>query len=189
MKKSIFLFIVFLMVGNLAKAQKYFTRTGSISFYSDAPLEKIEAHNRQATSVLDTETGRMEFAVLIKAFQFEKALMQEHFNENYMESSKYPKGSFKGVIKNINEVDFSKDGKYPVQIEGALNIHGVSKNIEPTGIITVENGKVKGHAIFEIEVADYKIQIPKVVRENIAKIVKVTVDINYEPLNKKVAKK
>ena len=80
--------------------QKYFTKDGKVSFYSDALMEKIEAHNTKAASVIDAENGQMEFAVLIKAFQFEKALMQEHFNENYMESSTYPKASFKGKIED-----------------------------------------------------------------------------------------
>ena len=92
-KNLFFLLLATLFCLNLS-AQKFFTREGKISFYSDAPMEKIEAHNQQATSVIDIESGRMEFAVLIKAFQFEKALMQEHFNENYMESSKYPKATF-----------------------------------------------------------------------------------------------
>ena len=188
MKKTFFLCLALIFVVNLAKAQKYFTRTGNISFYSDAPLEKIEAHNRKATSVLDFENGRMQFAVLIKAFQFEKALMQEHFNENYMESSKFPKSTFKGQIRNITEVDINKNGTYEVKVDGELTIHGVKQNISIDGSIEVNGKSIIGKSSFEVAVADYQIQIPKVVRENIAKTVKITVDLNFERLNKTVAK-
>lgn len=172
------------MVGSSVSAQKYFTRNGKISFYSDAPIEKIEAHNIQSTSVLDAATGRMEFAVLIKAFQFEKALMQEHFNENYMESSQFPKATFKGEIKDPAQVDFEKDGEYQVIVTGDMTIHGVTKPIEAPGLIKVEGEKITATSEFELIVADYEIKIPAVVRDNIAKTVKVSVELDYQPLKK-----
>lgn len=185
MKKNLFfLLLTFLFVSQLP-AQKYFTREGKISFYSEAPLEKIEAHNHQATSVMDAETGQMEFAVLIKAFQFEKALMQEHFNENYMESSKYPKAIFKGKIANMNEVNLGTDGTYPVTVKGDLTIHGETNPVEAKGEVIVKNGVISANSTFEVAVADYKIEIPKVVRDNIAKIVEIRVDIaQFEELKK-----
>ncbi len=164
------------------QAQKYFTREGKISFFSDAPLEKIEAHNQQATAVADFTSGAMEFAVLIKAFQFEKALMQEHFNENYMESTKYPKATFKGQIADAAKVNLSKDGTYPVKVKGMLTIKGVSKEIETDGTIVVRGGAVSASSAFKIVVADYGIAIPKVVADKIAKIVEVKVDVNLAPL-------
>ncbi len=180
--------IIFLMLlipaFTSTQAQKYFTRDGNISFFSDAPLEKIEAHNSKATSVLDVATGKMEFAVLIKAFQFEKALMQEHFNENYLESDKYPKSTFKGEITNIKSVDFSKDGEYEVNVKGELTIHGETKAIEAPGKIIVKNGNVTANSSFEVAVADFNISVPAVVRDNIAKIVRIDVSVNYEELNK-----
>src|SRR5690606_25912300 len=110
--------IVVLLIGLIApvlNAQgKYFTKEGKISFSSDAPMEKIEAHNRKANSVIDAASGKMEWSVLIKAFQFEKALMQEHFNENYMESDKFPKAVFKGVIQQHDKIDWTKDGVHNV---------------------------------------------------------------------------
>ena len=113
MKKSIFsTLVVLLFLANGLSAQKYFTRGGNVSFNSDTPLEKIEAINSNAACVLDTETGKLQFSVLIKAFTFEKALMQEHFNENYMESTKFPKSTFKGEIENFRDVDFSTAGTY-----------------------------------------------------------------------------
>ncbi len=184
MKKIIICCLFFMGVVTMVNAQKHFTREGKISFYSDAPLEKIEAHNSKATSVLDTETGRMEFAVLIKAFQFEKALMQEHFNENYMESDKYPKAVFKGEVVNMNEVDLKKDGTYPVKVKGDLTIHGETQPVEAEGTINVSDGSYSASSSFVVEVADYKIEIPSVVRDNIAKEVKIDVNIDYQPLVK-----
>ena len=83
--------------------ERFFTKTGSISFFSKTPLEDIEAHNRSVTCVLDSKTGNVQFAVLMKGFEFKKALMQEHFNEDYIESDKYPKAEFKGQIVNNSE--------------------------------------------------------------------------------------
>ncbi len=174
-----------LFLGTNLQAQKHFTRTGKITFSSEAPLEKIEASNQKATSIIDIATGKMEFAVLIKAFQFEKALMQEHFNENYMESDKYPKAIFKGTIADISAVDFSKDGNYPVKVKGKLTIHGETNEVEAEGTINVKDGKISAISTFEVAVADYKIKIPSVVKDNIAKTVQISVDMNYELFKKK----
>lgn len=179
------LITLLLVQGFLAavQAQKYYTRNGNVSFYSDAPLEDIEAHNNSAVSIWDTENGKIEFAVLIKAFQFEKALMQEHFNENYLESDQYPKGIFRGEMVDWNPAVLLKEGKHEVQVEGELTIHGVTRELATTGFITVQNGQLGTRAEFTIEVADYEIEIPAVVREKIAKEVKIVTDFSYEPLD------
>ena len=184
MKKLIFCLILTTSVLTTVQAQKYFTREGKVSFFSEAPLEKIEAHNESATSVLDAETGKMEFAVLIKAFQFEKALMQEHFNENYMESNTYPKAIFKGAIVDYNADMIQSDGEHKVKVEGDLTIHGETKAVETEAVFEIKNGKVKAGTEFEVAVADYGIKIPKVVVENIAKIVQIKVDVDYQLFNK-----
>ena len=182
--KKLSLIFIFACLTTLAFSQIYYTKSGKISFYSEAPLEKIEAHNSNATSVLNLEDGSMEFAVLIKAFQFEKALMQEHFNENYMESAKYPKAIFKGKIVNYKPIDLSKDGEYPVRVAGDLTIHGVTNPVETDAMLKVKGGKITGNAVFTVKVADYKIEIPSVVRDNIAKEVEITVDVDYQRLEK-----
>ena len=164
------------------QAQKYFTRAGEISFNSDTPMEKIEAENKTVSSVFDSESGKIQFAVLIKAFHFEKALMQEHFNENYMESSKFPKATFKGEVKNLADINLSKDGTYEAVVEGKMTIHGKTQTVETTGTFTVADGQITATSAFEIAVADYGIKIPKVVRENIAKIVVIAVNLKYELL-------
>src|SRR5688500_12642185 len=99
-------------------AQEQFTKTGHIWFYSEAPLEHIEAHNYQAGSVLNTATGEIVFKVTMTGFQFKKALMQKHFNEKYVESEKYPESIFRGKIPNLNKIDFTKDGTYSATVEG-----------------------------------------------------------------------
>lgn len=182
MKTFMLICAVMTIAGAQVFAQKYFTRDGKISFYSDAPLEKIEANNSKVSSVIDTENGDMEFAVLIKSFYFEKALMQEHFNENYLESNIYPKATFKGSILNIDEIDFATDGTYSAKVAGDLTIHGVTNPLETTGEIIVKGGIIHASSKFDVTVADYKIEIPKVVRDNIAKVVEVSVDIAYKPL-------
>ena len=167
---------------SLVFGQKYFTKTGSIHFLSEAPLEKIEASNGTAYVVFDAGTGQMEWAVLIKGFKFEKALMQEHFNENYMESNKYPKAIFKGTITNMSAVNLAKDGTYNVEASGDLTIHGVTKPIRAPGRIMVKEGAVTAESSFNITIADYKIEVPKVVRDNIAKTVLVSVSAPLQPL-------
>jgi hypothetical protein len=185
MKKAIFMMpVLLLFIVQATFSQKYFTRDGKIAFYSDAALEKIEAHNNSATSVLDMASGAMEFAVLIKGFQFEKALMQEHFNENYMESDKYPKALFKGKFDGFTAANLTKDGNYPVNVKGQLTIHGITKDVNVKGQFTVKGGALTGNASFNVLVADYGIKIPAVVKDNIAKEVRIDVNCNYQVFNK-----
>jgi polyisoprenoid-binding protein YceI len=172
----------FLMIGNIAQAQKFMTKNGNISFFSSMPMENIEAHNKQVNSAIDSKTGDFVVKVLIKSFEFEKALMQEHFNENYMESDKFPNATLSGKIKNIADVDFAKDGSYPADVEGKLTIHGVTKDVTEKGTITVKGGKVNAVSTFNVTLADYGIEIPNTVVNNISKTIQVKVDLNLEPL-------
>ncbi len=165
-------------------AQKYITKTGHIRFFSSTPMEDIEAHNRQVNAALDTETGDLVFRVLMKSFQFEKALMQEHFNENYVESNKFPNSTFKGKITNIKDVDFTKNGKYDVTIEGDLTIKDATKKITEKGTLEVNGDKVKGLSTFNVLVSDYNIKIPSTVANNIARSIRVDVDVNLEKSTK-----
>ncbi|MCB0547887.1 MAG: YceI family protein [Phaeodactylibacter sp.] len=183
-KKAIFIIFAALIMGSSLNAQKYFTREGKVSFFSDAPMEKIEARNSKATVVVDAETGKMEFAVLIKAFQFEKALMQEHFNENYMESNQYPKALFKGAVTNMDAINLGKDGEYSAKVKGELTIHGVTNEIETTGKFSVKGGNIVATSSFTVLVADYKIEIPAVVRDNIAKEVRIDIEAALQELKK-----
>jgi len=183
MKKQIAILATLLVLGLSAQAQKYFSRDVRVQFNSSTPVEKIEAVNKSGTAVIDTETGRMEWKVLIKNFIFKKALMQEHFNENYMESTKYPNAIFKGSIANLSGVKFGKDGTYKVTAEGTISIHGVDKEITVPGTLTIGGGAIKVAASFNLAPADYKIEIPSVVRDNIAKEIAVTIDASLNPLD------
>ncbi len=177
--KNIF-FIVMLLSTQLAFGQKYFSKTGKISFKSEASMEKIEAQNASASTALDINSGNLEWAVLIQGFKFDKALMQEHFNENYMESSTYPKAKFKGKIDNISAVNFLKDGVYNVTATGQLEMHGITKPVATSGVITVKGGAISAKSNFSVLLADYGITIPKLVADNISKTVDITVDVSYQ---------
>ena len=159
---------------------RYFTKTGHIDFYSHTAVEDIKADNEQVTSFLDIATGDMVFSVLNRSFQFPKPLMQEHFNENYMESEKFPKASFEGKITDLKAIDFAKPGKYPVKVAGKLTIHGVTKDIETTGNLTVDKDKITGESVFQVNPEDYGIKIPSVVRANFAESMRVAVQMNYQ---------
>lgn len=163
-------------------AQKYFSKTGKISFYSEASLEKIEAHNTSASTVIDISTGAIEWAVLIQGFKFEKSLMQEHFNENYMESAKYPKAKFKGQVDNLSAVQFAKDGTYTANVSGQLEMHGVTKPVTIPATVTVKGGVISAKAKFNVTLADYNITIPKLVADNVSKTVKIEVAADYQPM-------
>jgi hypothetical protein len=183
--KRIVLFFTFTFLFFSVNAQKFMTRNGYIGFYSHTALEDIKGDNNQVASVLDISTGEIVFQVLIKSFHFEKALMEEHFNENYMESEKFPKSTFKGKITNLTAVDFSKVGKYDVVVEGDLNIHDITNKVIVKGNLEVVTGGINANSKFNIVPEDYKITIPGVVRDNIAKNLEVTVTMKYTPVENK----
>lgn len=180
------LFIVFWIITasmSAAAQSRYMTREGKVSFYSDAPLEKIEAHNSKAAGVFETAGGNFQAIVLMKAFMFEKDLMQQHFNENYVESDKFPKATFKGVIDNLSEVDFGKDGEYDVTVSGKMEMHGVTRDVKAKGKMKVEGTTVTATSEFMIKPEDYDIRIPKLVRDKIAKEVKVVVNMRMNKIS------
>jgi polyisoprenoid-binding protein YceI len=181
-KINTILFILFLGTYTV-NAQKFMTKNGNIRFYSETPIETIEATNNQVNTALDTQTGDLVFKVLIKSFQFEKALMQEHFNENYLESDKFPNSTFQGKITNLSAIDFTKEGTYDATIEGDLTIHGVTRKISEKGTFKVMAGdKIEGDSKFNIKPADYSIKIPGAVVKNIAETIEVTVDIELSKM-------
>ncbi|MFZ1729081.1 MAG: YceI family protein [Bacteroidota bacterium] len=185
MKTIAFLALALLVYAAPAQSQdKFLCKNGHVWFYSKTPLEVIEAHNNEAASVLTPSTGDIVFQLLIKSFKFERALMEEHFNENYIESAKYPKSDFKGKIVNLQEIDFSKDGVYKTSVEGKLTIHNKTNAVKQNGTLEVKGSAIIVKAKFDVAPQDYDIEIPSAVRDKIAKTVAISVDMTYQPYKK-----
>ena len=181
---SVFLLLAVSLCAQSAQAQRFFTRDGKVRFFSEAKLENIEAVNKSGTAVFDIATGKMEWKVLIKNFLFEKALMQEHFNENYIESDKYPKAIFKGKINE--KIDFTKNGTYDISATGDFTLHGVTKARTLKGKIAVNQANLSITTDFDVALADHKIEVPQIVFVKIAQIIKVKNKYTFTPY---VAKK
>ena len=160
----------------------YTTKNGEVSFLSQAPLENIEAHNNKAGSVLKTASSEIMFFIPINQFQFAKGLMQEHFNENYMESDKYPDATFKGKINET--IDYTKDGTYQVSATGKIKIHGVEKDCTEKGVLTIKNGAITIQCEIEIKIKDFNIEIPKLVFNKISETIQVKINAVYMPYKK-----
>jgi polyisoprenoid-binding protein YceI len=183
LKRNSIVLLYFLLSASVSFAQgKFYTKTGKISFYSKAPLEEIEGKNKTVTAVLDSKSGAMQFAVQMKGFEFQKQLMQQHFNENYVESDKYPNAEFKGSITNNKEINYSKDGTYTARVKGKLTIHGVTKDVESVGTIKINGGKIDATSTFNVLTSDYNIKIPAIVKDKVSPNIKITVDCDLEPL-------
>ncbi|MDI9364158.1 MAG: YceI family protein [Flavobacterium sp.] len=176
MKQSFLLLVALLLLGSTFAQKVYATKAAQVKFFSHTPTEDISAINNQAVSKLVSNTGDLMFSVLIKGFRFENELMQEHFNgADYMNSTKFPKGEFKGKIANIATVNFAKDGIYKVTATGTLTIKGVTKNVLATGSITVAKGIVSTKSAFKINVKNYGVD-----GSDVAKNLEITVTAKYE---------
>jgi polyisoprenoid-binding protein YceI len=183
MKKLILsLFVIF---GLSANAQMYKTKKegSSIHFLSKSPLEDIEATNKGPIAAYKPETSDIQFGVIMTQFKFKAALMEEHFNENYVESEKYPQAVFKGKVNE--KVDLTKDGENKVSVTGKMTLHGVTKDVTTEGTITKKGDDIILHSAFKIKVADYNIKVPSLYVQNIAEVVDVTVHAVMEPFVKK----
>ncbi|MEM9985979.1 MAG: YceI family protein [Bacteroidota bacterium] len=161
------------------QSQDYFTRSGHVWFFSSTPAEDITAHNYQVLSRVSSD-GQVQFAMLMKGFKFEKALMEEHFNEKYVESSQYPKAGFKGKVVDFSQVDLSQAGTYPVKVVGEMTIHGVTKSVEASGQFMVAGGQLRAEALFQLRPEDYGITL---FSAKIAEVLDIHVDMAYELQN------
>jgi hypothetical protein len=173
-----YLFGLAFLLASLAGAQKYKSESSYIKFYSDAPMEDIEAINEKAVGIIDLETNSIAFIVPIKSFEFKKKLMQEHFNENYLESDKFPKAVFKGSIGQWN----GEEGENEALATGEMEIHGIKQQIEIKGTISKSDDKMSMSSVFSIKLEDYQIKIPTAVFYKIAEVVEVTVKFDFKPL-------
>jgi len=173
MRKTLFLLALSLSAAP-AFAQQFITRTARVRFFSETPFENIEAINNETAALLNAGDGALQLIVPIKSFKFEKALMEEHFNEDYLESDKFPKAEFNGRIENMGRVNLHKDGSYPVTAVGKLTIHGETRDVKTPGIIIVKGGAPVAEASFVVRCADYGVKIPSVVSQKIAQEIKVS---------------
>lgn len=181
MKQIVMVCMLAAMSGSTFSQGLFMTRGGQVSFFSKTSVENIDAVNNEVTSILNTETGEVVFMLLVKSFRFEKALMEEHFNENYLESDKLPKSTFQGKITNVSAIDFTKEGSYPITVQGELTLHGVKRPVTASGQLDVVKGKLIVKGSFTVALADYKIEVPSLVTEKISKTIDIRVHCEYEP--------
>jgi YceI-like domain len=157
-------------------SQMYMTRNGFVGFYSKTAMEDIQAENNQVYAVIDATKKNIAFTLLMKGFIFRKELMQVHFNENYVESDKYPKANFTGTFSG--DLTPGKDAVYKVTVKGSLTIHNVTRIVENQATMEIANGKLTGSADFTIRPEDYNISIPSLVRDKIARDVTIHVKVD-----------
>ncbi len=174
--KKIIIIALFSIFGNLATAQKVVTRNGEVKFDATVPssIDEIAGTNKTASCIFDEDTGDFVSLVLIKGFKFKSPLMEEHFNENYLESTKYPKSNFKGKITNFDKSKLSAT-KTAYDLEGELTIHGVTKKIKTKIYLSSNGGKVTATSVFDVNLSEYKIEIPSLVKDKIAKEAKLNI--------------
>jgi len=160
---------------------KYMTRTGSAHFVADGIIkDDVQARSNTVTAVLDASTGQVQARIPVNSFVFRKALMQEHFNENYLESHRFPNASFKGQIQGWNDQMLQKSGSQKIRFVGTLEVHGVARDINEAGLLEVSNGIIHLETDFKLVVADYGIKVPALVRDKIAKEAEVHVQANLK---------
>jgi hypothetical protein len=179
MIKHYFFFFSLLAVSTLGWTQKYTVSKSTVVFFSEAAIENITAENTRATGIYDAGSGQIAFSIPIKEFEFEKSLMKEHFNEKYMDSEKYPKSTFQGSITGYSS---GASGAQPATARGKLTIHGQTKEVNIPGTVEKLGDTLVMKSKFIVRLEDYKIKIPKLMWQNIAEQVEVTLDFTFGPL-------
>jgi len=181
MKLFSILFFALCFLQNANAQDKFLTKEGYVSFFSHSIVEDIKADNNQVLSIIDTTTRKVAVKILMRSFMFKKALMQEHFNENYVESYKYPKATFSGEIMNFDDLDAENT---ETEIIGELTVHGQTKEISTKVNVTMDGDEIVLEGNFKVQVADFNIKIPAIVRNNIAKTIKVSFELHHKPYNR-----
>ena len=179
MKKLILCFALGLVFFNAGAQNRFFTKDAKINFTASTPLEDIIAETNQSTTFIDIDKNEIVFSVLTTSFKFRRALMEEHFNENYMESAKFPKAKFSGKI--ISPIDWKSEKQVVVDVKGELSMHGTTKEVTVKATITPGKNNIIAVAEFKVTPEDFKIAIPSVVRDKIAKEVTIKIDAVYTP--------
>ena len=173
-----FVFIILFHLNGFSQ-KRFFSEKSNITFFSEGVIEEIKATNTKVTSILDLLTGEVAYLLSPKDFQFEKKLMQVHFNEKYMESEKFPRSTFKGKIEGH---DASITTSQQVKAVGQLSIHGVTRDVNIPGTLHIEGNTVTLRAKFMVKLLDYNIKVPQIVWQNIAQEVEVSVHFLYRPV-------
>lgn len=182
MKRIIALLIVVLSISTAVQAQKYLTKTGEIEIFSETSLFLIEAKNQQVACIINGETGDVVVSTLARSFKFHEALVEEHFNENYMESHLYPKAQFKGKITNFSAVDLSKNGTYSGNLEGDLTMHGETNKVATKCKLVVNSGTITASTEFVISLAQYKIRVEEKYKDRINDEIKLTIHFELKAM-------
>ena len=172
------LIIVYLLFSTQVLAQQFYTNKGKISFFSEAPLEDISAVNENVSAIIDSQTGGFAFRVKIVEFTFPNSLMQEHFNESYLESEKYPLSTFTGIIDNFSNLDLST--KQNLVVNGSLAMHGISKDAQMKATAQMINENLYITSTFDVALDDFDIDIPKIMMYKIAEVIQVVVDMKLQ---------
>ena len=175
------LIIIYLLFSTQVLAQQFYTNKGKISFFSEAPLEDISAVNENVSAIIDSQTGGFAFRVKIVEFTFPNSLMQEHFNESYLESEKYPLSTFTGVIDDFSDLDLSNEQN--LVVNGSLSMHGISKIAQMKANAKMINDELHISSTFDVALKDYDIDIPKIMIYKIAETIAVTVEIKLSKRN------
>lgn len=175
MNKILITIVASVFIALAVSAQdRYYTRNGHVDFFSHSPLEDIKADNEQVAVFLDVTNGSISAAMLMKSFVFEKALMQQHFNENYVESDDFPRSEFEGKIEGFKALDFKTSGSKKVTATGKITLHGVTHDISINGTMGMKSGKYQVDAKFTLRPSDFDIKIPSSKKNNIAEEIEVT---------------
>lgn len=180
--KAAALCLVLLSITAVTPAQKFISEKSSVTFFSKATIEDIAAHNEKSMGLFDPSTGDAAFSIPIVEFQFEKSLMKEHFNEKYMETEKYPKGTFQGKITGYTT---GGAGLQAARAKGQLTIHGVSQEVDVPGTVEWKGDRIVLTAKFMVKLEDHKIKIPTLLFKNIAESVEVSIEFTLMPYEKK----
>ncbi|MEZ4924232.1 MAG: YceI family protein [Crocinitomicaceae bacterium] len=170
------LILSFILVATLGFTQEIKTKEAHITFFSEK--ESIKAENSEVESTLDVSNGTLTFIVAIEKFIFPNGMMQKHFNqEGVMNSVSFPKANFEGTITNNDQIDYTTDGEYPVEVKGKMSIKGVSKEILVKGNIVIKNGQISAQSVFSLDRFEYGVDTKK---ESVSQILEITVKADYK---------
>lgn len=172
LSKITIVLMVFLISSHLY-GQKYYTKTGDLKFEASAEaFEPVAAQHNETTAILETNTGQLAVLALVRGFHFRNALMEEHFNENYIESDKFPKASFSGIIEDFHSSVLKENKSFTLR--GELSLRGKSKEVVTKAILKQEGSDIHLMTTFIVSPQDFDIDIPKVVRNKIAEEITIT---------------